>query len=305
MQRSRIKSRRCTPPGTEHLRKLSDSISKIPRSNDRLCFHLCIWKPLKSRDGQESNPEPAVLFPRSDSLALRGVACWPGNRSVRRRLRNHHSLHVPPVPPPLRLRTLEPPLNSASGQGDRHQPRPRCSRRSVGGKALTRGPSLNAALSKLTAKLAPKLAAVRSGAQPECSARPAARARCAGSRTGPARPHGAAVRPAPPRPAWPARPSSPPCVSLRPRPRLPAPALVSPAPRLPDSVRAARGRPAPGQKRRPARLPAPGATQTGVRPGARRAPFEELARLRGTVWGLCLNIELLLLQGGISLNVPC
>lgn len=75
--------------------------------------------------------------PGSDSLALRGVACQPGNRSVRRRLGNHHSFHVPPVPPPLRQRTLGPPLNSASGQGDRLQPGG--SPRSVGGRGGREG----------------------------------------------------------------------------------------------------------------------------------------------------------------------
>lgn len=85
-------------------------------------------------------PGARSRVPGSDSLALPGVACWPGNRSAGRGLRNHHSLHVPPVPPSLRLRTLEPPLNSASGQGDWHQPRPQCSGRSVGGRAPTPGP---------------------------------------------------------------------------------------------------------------------------------------------------------------------
>lgn len=90
-----------------------------------------------------------------------------------------------------------------------------------------------------------EVAAVQWGARPGCSARPAAGDRCAGSRTGLARPHGAAGRSRPAESSLARAHSAPWYVSLRPRPRLPAPALVSPAPRLRDSVRAARDPPRP------------------------------------------------------------
>lgn len=203
-----------------------------------------------------------------------GVACWPGgtaasdaDSAIPIPSTSGRSLHPSASAPWSRQSTLLVGKETATSPGYR----------AAGGawegrRPPTRGPSLNSTLSKLTAKFGSKVAAVRSGARPRCSARPAAGARCAGSRTGPARPHGAAGRPAPPRPARPARPSSPPCVSLRPRPRLPAPALVSPAPRLSDSVRAARGRPAPWQKRPPRGLPR---RATNVEPGE-RAPSRSL-----------------------------
>lgn len=279
-----MKSRRRTPPGAEHLRKLSDSISKIPRSSDRLCFHLSMGKPLQSRDGQESNPEPAVLFPGADSLALRGVACKPGNRSVRRRLGNHHSLHVPPVPPPLRQRTPEPPLNSASGQGDRHQPGG--SPRSVGGKGRKGGhppaapastpPSANLLQSWLLSsggavgRTAPVLSAPRGGS-PLCR-----------------EPHWARAS------AWRRWPSSPAASSRVRALQLPAECIPPPAATPAGAGSRFSSAETPGLRARSpwpprprAEAPAPGATQSGFQRGARASAFEELAGLRGTVWGLC------------------
>lgn len=251
--------------------------------------------------------EPGARSPGSDSLALQGVACWPGNRSVRRRLRNHHSLHVPPVPPPLRLLTLEPPLNSASGQGDQHQPRPPCSRRSVGGMEgghlpaapASTPPSANLLQSwpQSSGGAAPALAPVLSapgGGSPLCR-----------------EPHWARTS------AWRRRPSSPAASSPARAPQLPAARIPPPAAtpasagsRFSSAETPGLSARSPRPPRPRAEAPAPGATQTGVRRGARRAPSRSLRDPEGQ-FGDCARMSCccccgcLLLLEGILLSVPC
>lgn len=216
-----------------------------------------------------------------------GVACWPGgNRSVRRRLCNPHSLHVRPVPPPLRLRTLEPPVNSASGQGDRHQPGLPGSRWSVGGKAPTHPgpqPQLHPqqtyckvwlrSSSGAVGRTAPVLSAP-GGGSPLCR-----------------EPHWARTS------AWRRRPSSPAASSPARAPQLPAVCIPPPAATPASagsrfaSAETLRLRARSPRPPRPlAEAPAPGATQTGDQRGARRASaFEELAELRADSLGTVLE----------------
>lgn len=134
-----------------------------------------------------------------------------------------------------------------------------------------------------------QVAAVRSGARPGCSARPAAGDRCVGSRTGLARPHGARGCPSPAASSLARAPSAPRCVSLRPRPRLPAPALVSPTPRLRDSVRAARDPPRPWSE-------APGDYQEQSPACTQASALEELVVPREGQFGDCSRISSWLLR---------
>lgn len=220
-------------------------------------------------------PGARSRVPGSDSLALPGVACWPGNRSAGRGLRNHHSLHVPPVPPSLRLRTLEPPLNSASGQGDWHQPRPQCSGRSVGGRAPTPGPDSTPPSANLLQSWLPssggafgrtaRVLSVPRGRSPLCR-----------------EPHWARTS------AWRRWPSSLAASSPARAPQLPAVCIPPPAatPASAGSRFASAEIPrlrarSPRPPRPRAEAPAPGATQTGVQRGARRAPSRSLPDWEG------------------------
>lgn len=286
-------------------KKLCGSISRIPRSSNRLCFHLSTWEKLQSRGRQESNQEPAgTRAPGSDRPALREYRAGPGTAAPVPRLRNHHSPHVPPVPPPLRPRIPEPrSVTQLCEWGKETSSSPRHSAAGeawVGGHSPRAPGSTPPAANLLQSWL--QVVAVRWGARPGCSARPAAVDRCAGSRTGLARPHGAAGRPSPAASSLARVPSAPRCVSLRPRPRLPAPALVSPAPRLRDSVRAARDPPRPWTE-------APGDYQDRSPACTQASALEELVVLREEQSGDCSRISSwllrLLLLRGILLDAFC
>lgn len=184
-------------------------------------LHLGTRNRRRSRGGRESNQDLEVAFPgAAGSTAPVPEPQRPPPTG------NHHSLHVPSVPPPLHLRTLE--LLAATPlceRARRRAPAPATVQPRERGREGTPTP----ALGKLTAKLAPSsrragglgstarvLSAPRSGS---LLCREPHRSRTSSWRRRPSSPDASSSGCAP---------RSQRCVSLRPRPRLPAPALVSP-----------------------------------------------------------------------------
>lgn len=250
--------------------------------------------PKPRRTGVEPGARSPV--PGSDSLALRGVRCWSPNCSARRRFRNHHSLHVPPAPPPLRLHdpgALGRHYTLRVGEETGTSPTTTVLPENRGRESTHPQPQSQLHPLQTYCKVGSQVAAVRSGAQPWMlstagGGSPLCRephwARTSAWRRRQSSPAAAS--------SWARAPSSPRYVSLRPRPRLPAPALVSTAPRLPRRGEHSSRPPRP-------RSEAPGGYPDRRPRSSRASAHEELEVLRGTVWGL------LQLLRGILLDVPC
>lgn len=266
-------------------KKLCDSISRIPRSSNRLCFHLSTWERLQSRGRQESNQERAgTRAPGSDRPALREYRAGPGTAAPVLRLCNHHSPHVPPLPPPPHPGAAVGHSTLRVGQGDELQPRPQCSRGSVGGRALTRGPGLHSTRSKLTAKLArssrgavgrtARVLSAPGGGRPLC--REPHWARTSAWRRRPSKPRRVQPGPRAQRPVVciPPPAATPACAGSRfSSPETPGFGARSPRP-APPLVRSARGRPR---------------SEPGVHRGER--PRGACSTAGGTVWGTVLEFR--------------